>query len=55
MDKSQAELAGLIGRNRASEILNRVRHLTLPMIRAISKEWKIAVGALTAQDRLTCA
>ena len=29
MGKSQAELAKLIGRNRASEILNRVRPLTL--------------------------
>jgi len=29
MGRSQAELAGLIGRNRASEILNRVRPLTL--------------------------
>ena len=39
MCKSQAELANLIGRNRASEILNRVRPLTL--IHTICKEWSI--------------
>jgi HTH-type transcriptional regulator/antitoxin HigA len=48
MGRSQAELAVLIGRNRASEVLNRVRPLTLPMIRAISTEWKIPIEALTA-------
>lgn len=32
MGRSQADLAALIGRNRASEILNRVRPLTLEMI-----------------------
>ena len=48
MGKSQAELAALIKRNRASEILNRVWPLTLPMIHAISKEWKIPIDALTA-------
>ncbi|WP_448044714.1 helix-turn-helix domain-containing protein [Bradyrhizobium liaoningense] len=52
MGRSQAELAALIGRNRASEILNRVRPLTLEMIRTISREWNIPVGALTAQYEL---
>ncbi|MCK1512726.1 XRE family transcriptional regulator [Bradyrhizobium sp. 190] len=52
MGKSQAELAALVGRNRASEILNRLRPLTLEMIRAISKEWKIPVEMLTAQYEL---
>ncbi|WP_349630466.1 helix-turn-helix domain-containing protein [Bradyrhizobium iriomotense] len=52
MGRSQAELAALIGRNRASEILNRVRPLTLEMIRTISKEWNIPIGALTAQYEL---
>ncbi|WP_311741416.1 helix-turn-helix domain-containing protein [Bradyrhizobium huanghuaihaiense] len=52
MGRSQAELAALIGRNRASEILNRVRPLTLDMIRTISKEWNIPIGALTAQYEL---
>jgi HTH-type transcriptional regulator / antitoxin HigA len=41
MSKSQAELGNLIGRNRASEILNRIRRLTLDMIRDISAEWNI--------------
>jgi HTH-type transcriptional regulator/antitoxin HigA len=52
MGKSQAELANLIGRNRASEILNRVRPLTLEMIRAISKEWNIPIDALAVQYEL---
>ncbi len=55
MGRSQAELAALIGRNRASEILNRVRPLTLEMIRTISKEWNIPIGALTAQYELARA
>ena len=55
MGKSQAELANLIGRNRASEILNRIRPLTLEMIRTISKEWKIPIDALTAQYELARA
>ena len=55
MGKSQAELSALIGRNRASEILNRVRPLTLEMIRTISKEWNIPVGALTAPYELARA
>lgn len=53
MGKSQAQLANLIGRNRASEILNRIRPLTLEMIRTISKEWNIPIDALTAQYELT--
>lgn len=48
MGKSQAELANLIGRNRASEILNCIRPLTLDMIRTISKEWNIPIEALTS-------
>ena len=55
MGKSQAELSALIGRNRASEILNRVRPLTLEMIRTISKEWNIPIGALTAPYELARA
>ena len=55
MGKSQAELASLIGRNRASEILNRVRPLTLDMIRTISKEWNIPIEALTPQYDLARA
>jgi len=55
LGKSQAELAHLIGRNRASEILNRVRPITLDMIRTISKEWNIPVEALTPQYDLARA
>jgi HTH-type transcriptional regulator/antitoxin HigA len=53
MNRSQADLAGLIGRNRASEILNRVRPLTLDMIRTISQEWKIPIETLTPKYELT--
>ena len=52
MGKSQAELAALIGWNCASEILSRIRPLTLEMIRTISKEWNIPIDALTAQYEL---
>ena len=47
MGKSQTELAALIGRNRASEILNRERRLTLEMIRTISKAWHLPIEMLT--------
>lgn len=47
MGKSQTELAALIGRNRASEILNRERRLTLEMIRTISEAWQLPVELLT--------
>jgi HTH-type transcriptional regulator/antitoxin HigA len=55
MGKSQAQLANLIGRNSASEILNRIRPLTLEMICTISKEWNIPIGVLTAQYMLARA
>ena len=55
MGKTQAELGNLIGRNRASEILNCVRPLTLEMIRTISAEWHIPLDALTPQYQLTRA
>ncbi|HEV3249284.1 MAG TPA: XRE family transcriptional regulator, partial [Beijerinckiaceae bacterium] len=47
MGRSQADLGELIGRNRASEILNRVRPLNLDMIRAISGAWQIPIELLT--------
>lgn len=47
MGRSQAELGNLIGWNCASEILNRIRPLTLDMIRDISAEWKIPIELLT--------
>jgi HTH-type transcriptional regulator / antitoxin HigA len=46
MGHTQAELATLIGRNRASEVLNRKRHLNLEMIRKINAGWGIPFGAL---------
>jgi len=49
MGRSQADLGKLIGRNRASEILNRVRPLNLDMIRTISAAWHIPVELLVAQ------
>jgi HTH-type transcriptional regulator / antitoxin HigA len=55
MGKTQAELGNLIGRNRASEILNRVRPLTLEMIRIISAEWHIPIDALAPQYQLARA
>lgn len=55
MGKTQAGLSELIGRNRASEILNRIRPLTLDMIRTISAEWKIPVELLTPQYALAKA
>ena len=53
MGRSQANLGSLIGRNRASEILKRVRPLTLDMIRTISAEWSIPIELLTPQYRLS--
>ena len=49
MGRSQAALGDLIGRNRASEILSRIRPLTLNMIRVISVEWNIPIELLTPQ------
>lgn len=47
MGKTQADLSKIIGRNRASEILNRRRALNLNMIRQISAEWNLPIEALT--------
>lgn len=55
MGKTQAGLSELIGRNRASEILNRVRPLTLDMIRTISAEWHIPIELLTSPYELARA
>lgn len=46
MGKTQAELGHLITRSRATEIMNRKRHLTLSMIRIISDAWHIPIAAL---------
>ena len=53
MGRSQADLAELLGsRSRASEILNRKRHLTLDQIRLISETWKLPIATLAAPYRL---
>lgn len=46
LGRSQAELGAIIGRTRASEILNRKRALTIEMIDKISKAWGIPRGLL---------
>lgn len=50
---TRAQLAALIGQSRASEILNRRRPLTLPMIRAISEAWHVPAGVLVQEYALT--
>ena len=46
----QKDLAALIGSQpRASEVLNRHRALTLPMIRALSMEWKLPADVLVGE------
>ncbi|MBV9590695.1 MAG: XRE family transcriptional regulator [Hyphomicrobiales bacterium] len=53
MGRSQADLGKLIGRNRASEILNRVRPLNLAMIRTISAAWRIPIELLAIPYEVT--
>lgn len=45
-EHSRAELATLIGQSRASEVLSRVRPLTLGMIRTIHNHWQLPLDAL---------
>ena len=46
----QKDLAALIGSQpRASEVLSRRRPLTLPMIRALSREWKLPADTLVGE------
>jgi HTH-type transcriptional regulator/antitoxin HigA len=52
MGRSQAELGKIVGRSRASEILNRKRALTLEQIRVISERWKLPIETLTAPYQL---
>lgn len=52
----QRDLAGLIGsQSRASEVLNRRRPLTLPMIRALSTEWNLPADLLVREYDLAPA
>ncbi len=49
----QKDLAELIGSQpRASEVLNRRRALTLPMIRALSDKWNLPPAALVREYSL---
>ncbi len=47
--RTRDELAGLIGQNRATEILGRRRPLTLPMIRALHRAWGIPAEMLIGE------
>jgi len=49
---TRADLAGLIGQSRATEILNRSRALTLPMIRKIARAWHVPEKILVQEYRL---
>lgn len=50
---TQSDLARILGsRSRASEILNRKRALTLPIIQRLNKEWGIPAEALIAPYHL---
>jgi HTH-type transcriptional regulator/antitoxin HigA len=50
---SQSDLAELLGsRARASEILRRKRHLSLPMIRKLVAEWHLPAETLIGPYRL---
>ena len=45
-NRSQADLASLIGLSRASEVLNRKRPLTLAMIRRLNRDWRVPAELL---------
>jgi HTH-type transcriptional regulator/antitoxin HigA len=50
---TQADLAKVIGsRSRASEILNRRRHLTLDMVWQLNRKWGIPAESLIKPYRL---
>jgi len=46
---SRSDLAKMIGQSRATEILQRKRSLTLPMIRKISAAWHVPERALVKE------
>lgn len=50
---TRAELAALIGQSRATEILNKHRALTLPMIRKIASEWHVPEKVLVQEYALS--
>lgn len=48
----RAELAALIGQSRATEVLQRKRALTLPMIRKIAAAWHVPEHVLVKDYKL---
>lgn len=52
---SRADLGRLIGASRATEILQRKRALTLPMIRKIAGHWNVPEKVLVKEYRLRAA
>jgi len=47
--RTRAELALIVGQNRATEILRRKRALTLQMIRGLVREWGIPADLLISE------
>lgn len=50
--RSRADLAQLIGKSRATEVLKRQRALTLPMIRRIAAAWHVPERLLVKEYAL---
>ena len=54
LGKTQADLATLVGsRSRASEILNRKRHMTIGHIHAISTAWSLPADLLVVPYKIS--
>lgn len=53
--RTRADLAALVGQNRATELLGRKRALTLPMIRSLHREWGIPAELLIAECEIAAA
>jgi HTH-type transcriptional regulator / antitoxin HigA len=51
--RTQSDLAALIGKNRASEVLRRSRPLTLTMIRKLHAAWRIPADQLVSDYQLS--
>ncbi len=52
---NRADFAALVGQSRATEILQRKRALTLPMIRKIARAWQVPEKVLVQEYALTGA
>ena len=53
--RTRADLAAIVGQNRATELLGRKRALTLPMIRRLHREWNIPAELLIAECEIAAA